>query len=286
MKDKKTLEEDGIFNGVKYIHIKKYFYRGYRLNFTKQGILQITTPVSNFGRKKVDAILHKHRRWIKNSYEKISNSTYNTKKIDIYDGANIKVLGEKYIFRLEKRDWEYVEMKLMGAQGSRGDNGNEITTNFYSKLNKREEKNVDDPETTYIVKVIIPSKSRQKVTTFALTQVFYNAFKNKLHTYLENRVQYYSDKTGVEYNQIFVKNVKTRWGSCSSKRNLNFNIKLIFCPMDVVEYLVVHEFCHLMQMNHSKKYWMEVEKLYPEYRKPAGWLKKNGSSYINVRIAL
>lgn len=67
------------------------------------------------------------------------------------------------------------------------------------------------------------------------------------------------------FNKIFIKNQKTRWGSCSNKKNLNFNYRVVFLPDHLVEYLVVHELCHLKEMNHGKKFWRLVEQMIPHY---------------------
>ena len=69
---------------------------------------------------------------------------------------------------------------------------------------------------------------------------------------------------------------ETRWGSCSSEKNLNFNWKLILAPPEVLDYVVVHELCHLKEMNHSKAFWDEVGKVMPEYETYKLWLKENG----------
>jgi predicted metal-dependent hydrolase len=68
-----------------------------------------------------------------------------------------------------------------------------------------------------------------------------------------------------KFNKIFIKNQKTRWGSCSNKKNLNFNYKIVFLPDHLAEYLVVHELCHLKEMNHGKKFWRLVEQMVPNY---------------------
>ena len=68
------------------------------------------------------------------------------------------------------------------------------------------------------------------------------------------------------HGRVSVKNQKTRWGSCSKKGNLNFNYKIIYLPEDVLNYLVVHELCHLREMNHSKKFWDLVAKAVPNYK--------------------
>ena len=90
------------------------------------------------------------------------------------------------------------------------------------------------------------------------------------------RVAYYAEKLGVSYGKITLRQQKTRWGSCSSEKNLNFNWKLILAPPEVLDYVVVHELCHLKEMNHSKAFWDEVGKVMPNYETHKLWLKENG----------
>ena len=84
---------------------------------------------------------------------------------------------------------------------------------------------------------------------------------------------------GVSDGSITVREQKTRWGSCSAKGNLNFNWKLVLMPEEILDYVVVHELAHRLQMNHSTEFWDEVEKILPDYRKRRQWLKENGQKY-------
>ena len=78
------------------------------------------------------------------------------------------------------------------------------------------------------------------------------------------------------YNKITLRRQKTRWGSCSSKKNLNFNWQLVYFEPKIIDYVIIHELAHLTHMNHSKNFWQLVEKYDPEYKKHVGWLKRNG----------
>ena len=94
------------------------------------------------------------------------------------------------------------------------------------------------------------------------------------------RVEYYANQMCVTYKRITIRAQRTRWGSCSSKDNLNFNCLLMLAPDDVLDYVVVHELCHLKEMNHSKRFWAEVEKVLPDYRMSYAWLKKHGGELM------
>lgn len=97
---------------------------------------------------------------------------------------------------------------------------------------------------------------------------------------IPGRVAYYAPKVGVRYGGITIRNQRTRWGSCSSKKNLNFNCLLMLVPAEVMDYVVVHELCHLKEMNHSPRFWAEVEKILPDYRSQKQWLKEHGGALI------
>ena len=94
------------------------------------------------------------------------------------------------------------------------------------------------------------------------------------------RVHYYARQMGVSFKRITIRTQRTRWGSCSSKDNLNFNCLLMLAPEDVLDYVIVHELCHLKEMNHSKKFWAEVEKVLPDYEMSYSWLKKHGGELM------
>lgn len=93
---------------------------------------------------------------------------------------------------------------------------------------------------------------------------------------LAQRTAYFARQIGVTYGRITVRDQKTRWGSCSQTGNLNFNFRLILAPLEVLDYVVVHELCHRRQMNHSAQFWQEVAQVLPDYRKRKAWLTENG----------
>ena len=109
-----------------------------------------------------------------------------------------------------------------------------------------------------------------------LTREDIRELADKAKEYIPARAAYYADVLGVSCGRITIRNQKTRWGSCSSKGNLNFNCMLMLTPPEVIDSVVVHELCHLKHMDHSKMFYDEVRRAYPEYDRWNGWLKENG----------
>lgn len=120
----------------------------------------------------------------------------------------------------------------------------------------------------------------ESVESEYLTNEEIKKLADKALQHIPKRVSYYAKQIGVTYGKITIRNQKTRWGSRSSKGNLNFNCLLMLMPPEVIDYVVVHELCHRKQMNHSKAFWKEVEKILPNYKDSVGWLKKEGGGII------
>ena len=91
---------------------------------------------------------------------------------------------------------------------------------------------------------------------------------------------YYATVMGVDYGRITIRCQKTRWGSCSSKGTISYSWRLILMPEEIQDYVVVHELCHLHEMNHSKEFWEWVSHIIPDYEKRRKWLKEHGGEYM------
>lgn len=89
--------------------------------------------------------------------------------------------------------------------------------------------------------------------------------KDKALALVSERVEFYNKIYNFSFNKISIKNHKTRWGSCSFRQNLNLNYKILFLNAKLLDYIIVHEMCHLKEFNHSKSFWMLVEKALPDY---------------------
>lgn len=112
-----------------------------------------------------------------------------------------------------------------------------------------------------------------KQVTF-LPRANYRDVKNEVEIFVQDRVNYFNQFYNFNYNRICIRNHKSKWGSCSNKGNLNFNYRILFLPPNLADYIIVHEMCHLGEMNHSAKFWQLVAKVVPEHKKHRRELKR------------
>lgn len=110
--------------------------------------------------------------------------------------------------------------------------------------------------------------------------LFENFYRISAKRIIPPRVVEFAKIIDVKFNRIRITGADTRWGSCSSKRNLNFSWKLIMAPSKVIDYVIVHEIAHLFEMNHSKRFWNIVEQLFPDYKVYRTWLKENANLMV------
>ena len=120
------------------------------------------------------------------------------------------------------------------------------------------------------------SESAEKLTESELRQLVSSAKET-----IRARVEYFAPMIGVTFQKITIRAQKTRWGSCSSKGNLSFNCLLMLAPDGALDSVVVHELCHLKEMNHSKSFYDEVFKAMPDYREKNEWLKIHGAELLS-----
>ena len=150
------------------------------------------------------------------------------------------LLGENYTLRLYKSD------EKPRVQQS------ESEINFYGRINK--------------------------LSTSAIRAAIIDWYKQQASNYLIARTQWFSDVTNLYPSAITIKTYKARWGSCSIKGEINFNWQLIQAPPAVIDYVVIHELCHLTHHNHSLLFWGLVNHFMPDYKQQRQWLKNHGYS--------
>jgi len=105
---------------------------------------------------------------------------------------------------------------------------------------------------------------RRRRRTVAAT-LHYTTHKEKARALVESRLLHWNQFYNLEYKRIAIRDQRSRWGSCSTKQNLNFNYRIVFLPEELVDYIVVHELCHLAEFNHSPAFWNQMAKVMPDF---------------------
>jgi predicted metal-dependent hydrolase len=117
-------------------------------------------------------------------------------------------------------------------------------------------------------------KKFENKTVINQTRKDYLKHKKMAFRFIKERLEYYNRIYNFKYRRVAIRNQKSRWGSCSSKGNLNFNYALVHLPLELADYIVVHELCHIKELNHSKKFWNLVAIAIPDYKQRRFILKK------------
>ncbi len=121
--------------------------------------------------------------------------------------------------------------------------------------------------------ILIPRKKTEQRNLEDIVEDMYRERARELFLKIIDKYKHHIDN---DHNRVYIRNQRTKWGSCSSKNNLNFNWRLLMAPERIVEYVVVHELVHLDIQNHSKEFWSKLEGILPDYRENRKWLKENG----------
>jgi len=184
---------------------------------------------------KIDKLLHEKNRWIK---EKINlhRKAQAVSDKQYVSGESFTYLGRNYRLKVSKGNYSPAKLS----------NGRFIITLRQGS---------DNPELI-----------KDSLTYW---------YKHHAEIKLIEKAKRYAKIIGVEYKSIGIKSYKSRWGSCTSEGQIDFNWKIIMAPNSVVDYVVVHELCHLIHHDHSPKFWKEVEKVMPNYGECKEWLKEN-----------
>ncbi|MCB9813714.1 MAG: M48 family metallopeptidase [Pseudomonadales bacterium] len=234
-----------------YTHKTNKNSKSLRLKIEQDGKIIVISPkfVPKFI---IDHFVKKNQQWILDSLKKTSKS----KKFDSEQFTFIfgKKYQKKIIYSADQKSGVYVR-------------GDKIIFNPIAM-----------PIT---MPITMPKKSSAKVVTDLNKK-----FKKKIDDFLKSSASHYIVKRthelaksmNLSFNKITLKNQKTRWGSCSSQKNLNFNWRLAHFDTSIIDYVIIHELSHLVHMNHSKQFWDFVKQYDQEYLKHKGWLNRNGLS--------
>lgn len=194
----------------------------------------------------IEKILHKKDGWIIKNYAGFMAAQARMSKRNWEDGEKVLYKGKNKTVHVESCESPGVYVS-MGSEG------------FTVYINDK-----------------IDADSRENIIGNAFRKLYMDMARYEIN----KRIEYFKDIIGVSYNTVRIKDQKTRWGSCSGKRNLNFNWRILMAPPEVMDYVIIHELCHLKYMNHTKQFWSLVEQHMPEYNKPKAWLKENGINLV------
>ncbi len=220
----------------------------------------------------IDRIIRSNRRTISiqinESAELVVRAPRHANKQAI-ERAILKHIG--WIIKTKK----LMEKRLLEAKPKKFVDGERFwfLGNLYPlKIVKTQRRNIVFKENTFFMPQRNVKKGRY---------VFVNWYKNKAKEVISARAEIYSKIMQISYKKIRITNATKRWGSCSHKgKSLNFSWRLIMAPLEVVDYVVVHELAHIKEDNHQKGFWNIVSKIYPPYKKCQKWLKENGHKLI------
>lgn len=199
--------------------------------------LQITAP-SKFPATSVEEILHKKGNWIIKKIEHLAHVAANPINKSITHGASILYLGQPYTLLFTNNQCTKPTIYLEDHQ-------------------------------IIINSPLMPMKQSTSLTETLLKQWYWD----KASALLSEKTLQWAAKIKVYPQRLTIKDQKTRWGSCSSKGNINYNWRIIMAPPEVIDYLVIHELCHLRVPNHSAAFWHEVGHSSPFFKQHRAWLK-------------
>jgi predicted metal-dependent hydrolase len=194
----------------------------------------------NVSEEKIEEVVKKKSSWLLQKLDKVDEIKPAPAPLEYMSGEKLMYLGRRYRLKVKKYDKKKVKVKF-----------------YQGKFIVKEPADLDNRKEAI----------RDKVIAW---------YRQRADQKIEERVKKYKDKIGVEPNKVRVKKQKKRWGSCSSKGNLNFNWKLIMAPMSIVDYIVVHELVHFKHSNHSREFWQTVAAVIDDYEQRQEWLRVNG----------
>ena len=141
--------------------------------------------------------------------------------------------------------------------------GGEVTVTTPKRLSQCRIDALLKSKAAWLVEKIRQQTSVEMTDLTIRSREHYLTHKESARMLIESKVRVWAQELGLSHGSISIKNPRTRWGSCSCKGNLNFNYKIKFLPPELQDYIIVHELCHLRELNHSKKFWCLVEEVLP-----------------------
>lgn len=210
--------------------------------------IEVVAPIGISERKIRDFVKQNHN-WVETTRDKVKENKKNIKKLapeQYKNGVFVPFKGKQAKIQLHQSSTNKIQIELE-----------------QDKIN-----------------VFLPTEIFSGNNSEVIRLALIDWMKQQACKAVENSVKLYAKKYNLYPRYIRVKTQKSRWGSCGIHNDINLNWLLILAPPEVLEYVVVHELCHIKERNHSAKFWLLVEQHFPSYQKQRNWLKKNGSSLV------
>lgn len=198
-------------------------------------LVKVSVPMTLSDRRIRDLVI-KRTSWIKSKLQEQSNRPISAPR-EYISGETVTYLGKNYRLKVLKGQQPSVKLK-------RG----------------------------YVEVTLSNTDVDPKTTVHSLLQDWYRSHAQKR---LEEKTLRLAKIIGVNPSSVTVKNYKSRWGSCSPEGDISYNWRIILAPQSIVDYVIVHELCHILEHNHSSSYWKHVERHVPNWREQKEWLKHN-----------
>jgi len=186
----------------------------------------------------------------------------------------------KYIENILEKKSHWVndaKLKMLEAQNRYGRNIPFLGKSYNRNIIEKKGRKVGIEFSGNMFRVYLDRESHGEADIKKALHLWY---REELSKILDDRIRHFSGRMGVKPGKVTIRSQKTIWGSCTQDNNLSINLKLALAPPEVIDYIIVHELCHITHKNHSKAFWGAVDAVMPDYREKKDWLRLNGCSLI------
>ena len=208
----------------------------------RNGEVKVSAPF-RISEKQICEVVQKKADWIVKKVNEVRERNSNLVCRQFVSGEKFLYLGKEYTLEIVEKDLSKAEVLMQ-----------------------------EDTMAVYISQGLSEESRKQ-----AIKEALIKWYRQRFAEIVKERIEKYSLQLKVAPCKVVIKDQKTRWGSCSKKGNINLNWRLVMAPIDIIDYVVVHELCHLKFMNHSKDFWNLVKSILPNYTEGREWLKVNGN---------
>lgn len=223
---------------IPFLFRRSYKARRLRLQFDGEGKITLVAPWLA-DKRSIEDFLVQNTQWIQKQLGRIEKQSAIRKKPTYQTGDVFYYFGEPVTLIIQTTKKQRPSIKIWGD------------------------------------KLLVTMNEKSAANKMGVRKLVEGFFKKKAVEAIHDRLQFFNEIYRFPYHKVTFRNQKTRWGSCSRAGNLNFNWRLIMAPIEIIDSVVVHELCHLKEMNHSRRFWSLVEHTIPDHKNRKKWLRKN-----------